>query len=108
VTVAGREVRLIERGAGPAVFLLHGLGLTGTVWEPHLGVLATAFQEPPSLVAGVARRYLTGPPASAGTWVRSQRQDSALDAPLVACPTLIVIGGQDRWCPGPSRPTWSG
>jgi pimeloyl-ACP methyl ester carboxylesterase len=69
--------------------------------RPVLGLLATAFQEPAPLVAGVVRRYLAGPIVTAGTWTRSLRHDSALDAPLVSCPTLIIIGSRDRVVPEP-------
>ncbi len=38
----GREVRLLERGSGPPVVLVHGLGLTAGVWRPHMDRLAGA------------------------------------------------------------------
>jgi pimeloyl-ACP methyl ester carboxylesterase len=40
--VHGREVRLLERGAGPPVVLVHGLGLTAGIWRPHIHRLADA------------------------------------------------------------------
>lgn len=190
--VDGREVRLLEQGSGRPVVLIHGLGLSATVWEPHLrrlakagyrglapdlpgfgesggpltglsvntaaewlrrladvleleeaawlghsigtqqvvrlaasapgraaalilvaptgrsgrhalrpvgGLVATAVQEQPRLVAGVVRRYLRSPTTTLGTWVRSLRHDTALDAPLVACPALIVLGERDAVVP---------
>lgn len=192
VRVAGREVRLLEQGAGPAVVLVHGLGLTATVWEEHLdrlasagyralapdlpgfgdsdgsmrgmsmpesaqwllrladvleldraawlghsvgaqqvvslaasaperaaalilaaptgrrghrplrsplGLLATGFQERPRLVAGVLRRYLRSPLITMSTWRHSIRHQTALDAPLVKCPTLLVVGERDLVVP---------
>lgn len=192
ITLAGRPVRVLESGAGPPVVLIHGLGLTATVWEDHLirladagyrgiapdlpgfgdspgplsglsvdeaaqwllqladaldldravwlghsvgtqlavrlavtaperaaglvlaaptgrtgrhairpllGLLATAFQERPPLVAGVVRRYLRSPLTTVATWVRSIRHNTVLDAPLVSCPTLLVIGGADLVVP---------
>lgn len=38
----GRQVRVLERGTGPAVVLVHGLGLSAGVWEPHLARLSAA------------------------------------------------------------------
>ena len=60
-----------------------------------LGLAATAFQEPPPLVADVVRRYLLSPLTTVGTWIRSQRHDLALDAPRIACPVLLVTGSDD-------------
>lgn len=190
--VAGRPVRVLDRGEGPPVVFIHGLGLTATVWERHLvhlaeagyrgiapdlpgfgvspgplsglsvdeaadwllrladaleleravwlghsigtqqavrlavtaperaaglvlaaptgrmgrhpirpllGLLATAFQERPALVAGVVRRYLRSPLTTVATWARSIGHNTALDAPLVSCPTLLVIGGTDALVP---------
>lgn len=192
IQVAGRDVRFLEQGAGPPIVLVHGLGLTATVWTPHLarladagyralapdlpgfgnsdgsmrgmsvresadwllaladvleldraawlghsvgaqqvvrlaaesperaaalilaaptgrrgryplrsplGLLATAFQEQPRLVAGVLRRYLRSPVTSVSTWHHSIRHQTALDAPLVKCPTLLVIGERDTVVP---------
>lgn len=192
IRVAGREVRLLEQGEGPAIVLVHGLGLTATVWEEHLdrlaaagyralapdlpgfgysdgslrgmsipesarwllrladvleldraawlghsvgaqqvvslaasspervaalilaaptgrrgryplrsplGLLATGFQEQPRLVAGVLRRYLRSPITTVSTWRESVRHQTALDAPRVKCPTLLVIGDRDTVVP---------
>jgi pimeloyl-ACP methyl ester carboxylesterase len=83
-----------------ALVLAAPTGRTGRhAARPPLGLVATAFQEPAPLVAGVVRRYLAGPLVTAGTWTRSLRHDSALDAPLVTCPTLIIRGGRDRVVP---------
>lgn len=184
----GRKVRVLERGSGPPVILVHGLGLSAGLWEPHLarladagyravapdlpgfgrsegrlsgitvdaaaawllgladaldierpawvghsvgaqqlvrlaasaperaaalvlaaptgrtgwhvihqplGLLATAFQERPRLVGNVLRRYLLSPVSTITTWLRSMGHDIALDAPRVACPTLLVVGERD-------------
>ena len=41
--VDGRQVRILEcDGGGSVVVLVHGLGLTGGVWRPHLPLLARA------------------------------------------------------------------
>lgn len=186
--IDGRKVRLLERGSGRPLVLVHGLGLTATVWEPHfdrlagagyrvlapdlpgfghsegpwtglsvgsaaawlerladrldvrqaawvghsmaaqhivrlavsspgrvaalilaaptgrsgrhllrqpLGLLATALQERPRLVASVMRRYFLSPTATVGTWLRSQPHDMALEAPRVTAPTLLVAGERD-------------
>lgn len=42
IRIQGRKVRVLERGEGPAVVFVHGLGLTGGVWRPHLDTLAAA------------------------------------------------------------------
>lgn len=42
LSVDGRKVRLLEQGAGPPVVLVHGLGLSAGVWEPHLARLSDA------------------------------------------------------------------
>lgn len=190
--VAGRTARVLDHGTGPPVVLIHGLGLSATVWEPHLvrladagyrgiapdmpgfgespgpasglsvdgaaawllqladaldidraawighsvgtqqairlavmapdragalilaaptgrtgrhtlrpllGLLATAFQERPPVVAGVVRRYLGSPLTTVTTWARSLRHNTALDAPLVTCPTLLVMAGKDAIVP---------
>lgn len=190
--IDGRDARVMERGDGPAVVLVHGLGLSAGLWEDHLGriaragyraiatdlpgfghspgpvtglsigaaaawllkladaldlehaawvghslgaqqvvrlavtaperaaalvlaaptgragwhairqpggLLATAFQERPTLVASVVRRYLRSPAATVGTWIRSMGHNMALDAPRVACPTLLVVGGRDAVVP---------
>lgn len=192
VHVDGRDVRLLERGAGPPVVLVHGLGLSAGVWEPHLtrladagyrglapdlpgfgksagpplgmsisaaadwllrladtlalrraawvghsvgtqqvirlaasapervaalvlaaptgrtgwraarqpfGLAATAFQEPPALVAGVLKRYLLNPMATLSTWTRATRHDTLLDAPHVSSTTLLVLGESDAVVP---------
>lgn len=186
--VDGRATRLLEQGSGRPVVLVHGLGLSAGVWEPHLerlsragyralapdlpgfgqsdgpmtglsvpatarwllgladtlglssaawvghsvgtqqvlqlaatapdraaavvlaaptgragwhlvhhpaGLLATAFQEPPGLVASIVRRYLRSPLTTLSTWIRSMRHVAALDAPRVSCPTLLVLGERD-------------
>lgn len=36
----GRAVRLLEAGAGPAVLLLHGVGLRAEAWEPQISDLS--------------------------------------------------------------------
>ena len=36
----GRAVRVIEAGAGPAVLLLHGVGLRAEAWEPQIAALS--------------------------------------------------------------------
>lgn len=190
--IAGRTVRVLDHGTGLPVVLIHGLGLSATVWEPHLvrladagyrgiapdmpgfgespgpasglsvdgaaawllqladaldidraawighsvgtqqairlavvapdragalilaaptgrtgrhalrpllGLLATAFQERPPVVAGVVRRYLGSPLTTVTTWARSLRHNAALDAPLVTCPTLLVMAGKDAIVP---------
>lgn len=192
IVVAGRPVRVLELGHGPPVVLVHGLGLTATVWEEHLvhlaragyrgiapdlpgfgdspgpvlglpvreaagwliqladalaidravwlghsvgtqqavrlavaaperaaglvlaaptgrtgrhalrpplALLATAFQERSPLVAGVVRRYLRRPVTALATWARSIAHNTAVDAPLVSCPTLLVIGDTDLLVP---------
>lgn len=184
----GRQVRVLERGAGPPVILVHGLGLSAGLWKPHLallaaagyraiapdlpgfgrsdgplsgltvgaiadwlvrladaldvdraawighsvgaqqlvrlaasapdraaalvlaaptgrtgwhavhqplGLLVTAFQERPRLVGNVIRRYLRSPATTISTWLRSMGHDIAVDAPRVACPTLLVVGEHD-------------
>lgn len=188
LNVDGRKARLLERGAGPPVVLIHGLGLSAGVWTPHLtrlsnagyhalapdlpgfgqspgpltglsipatadwllrladaidleraawvghsvstqqvmrlaaaaperaaalvlaaptgrarwhalrqpfGLAATTFQEPPRLVAGVAKRYLLSPMATVGTWIRTISHATALDAPRISCPALLVVGERD-------------
>lgn len=40
--IDGRRVRVLEAGRGRPLVLLHGLGLTATVWRPHLPPLARA------------------------------------------------------------------
>lgn len=40
--IQGRKVRVLERGAGPPVVLVHGLGLTAGVWRPHFHRLVAA------------------------------------------------------------------
>lgn len=192
IVVAGRPVRVLDLGHGPPVVLIHGLGLTATVWKDHLvhladagyrgiapdlpgfgkspgpalglsvddaahwliqladalaidravwlghsigtqqavrlavtaperaaglvlaaptgragrhairpplGLLATAFQERPPLLAGVLRRYFLSPFTAVATWAHSNRHNMALDAPLISCPTLLVIGGADLVVP---------
>lgn len=190
--VDGRRARVIERGSGPPVVLVHGLGLSAGLWQPHLarlaragyraiapdlpgfgrsagpvaglsvggaaawllelanalevdrpawighsigaqqvmrlavaaprraaalvlaaptgragwhairqpaGLLATAFQEPPGLVTGVLRRYLRSPLTTVTTWIRTMAHNTALDAPRVLCPTLLVVGERDAVVP---------
>lgn len=192
VRVDGRETRVLERGDGPPVVLVHGLGLSADLWVPHLervaaagyrviaadvpgfgatrgrtrgpgvdaaaawldalasslgldrpawvghsvstqhllrlavtrpervgalvlaaptgrrgrhpfrqigGLLRTAVRERPALVAAVIRRYVVAPVSTLTSWVRSLGHDAAVDAPLVQCPSLIVLGADDPVVP---------
>lgn len=193
VHVDGRSVRVLERGTGPAVVLIHGLGLSAGVWKPHLprlagvgyrvlapdlpgfghsggrltgfsiedsavwleklaaaldihraawvghslgaqqvarlavtapervaalvlaaptgrtgrhvlrqtgGLLATAFQERPGLILDVVRRYLRRPVTTIATWIRALGHRLTIEAPLISCPTLLVVGERDAVVPG--------
>lgn len=64
-----------------------------------LGLARTAFRERPGIVTGVLRRYLLGPVTTLGTWLRSTGHDTALDAPRVRAPTLLVLGQGDPVVP---------
>lgn len=87
-----------ERVAG--LVLAAPTGRTGRhAIRPPLGLLATAFQERPTLLAGVLRRYFQSPLTTVATWARSVRHNTTLDAPLISCPTLLVIGGADLLVP---------
>ncbi|MFW6331383.1 MAG: alpha/beta fold hydrolase [Gemmatimonadota bacterium] len=87
-------------GCTHALVLAAPTGRTGWHGMRQLtGLLTTALREPPRLVGSVVRRYALRPLTAFGAWLRSSRHDTALDAPLVTCPTLLVTGERDPVVP---------
>jgi pimeloyl-ACP methyl ester carboxylesterase len=59
----GRTVRVLEAGTGPAVLLLHGVGLRAEAWEPQMEALAASHR----VIAADLPGHGESAPLSAGT-----------------------------------------
>lgn len=98
LSVDGRPARLLERGAGPPVVLVHGLGLSARVWAPHLARLSEAGFH--ALAPGRAAAIVLAAPTGRAGW-HALRQPFGLAATALQEPPGLVAGVVKRYLLSP-------
>jgi pimeloyl-ACP methyl ester carboxylesterase len=86
-TTGGLKTAYETHGAGPAMVLVHGVGLRGDVWAPQVAAFSTSHRVIVYDTLGHGGSDL--PPESAGLGVYVAQLEGLLDALGVACAVLI-------------------